>query len=222
MQGARRGRLDRRVHGAPWQRCARSIIPGRSLASLRRVRAASPSGRSLRAAAVPPYDRASPRQPRSRLPRQPDRLTAPGVQVCGVFWQPLFMARLICALTGTDSRSGNVECRRLGGSAADDPDGVVTPRQTAAAAGSDPLAGRPALGAVGVPGVGSGEQSRLHLPVRVDQIRIERCQRPLRIDGHLVEDGAENCSFPVQAVVGPLVAQVPGDSGDRTRATEFD
>jgi hypothetical protein len=32
-----------------------------------------------------------------RLPRKPDRLTAPGVQVCGVFWQPVFMARLIRA-----------------------------------------------------------------------------------------------------------------------------
>jgi hypothetical protein len=28
-------------------------------------------------------------------PKEPDRLTAPGVQVCGVFWQPVFMARLI-------------------------------------------------------------------------------------------------------------------------------
>jgi hypothetical protein len=54
-------------------------------------------GTLLRAAAVPPYDRASARQPRSRLPRKPDRLTAPGVQVCGVFWQPVFMARLIRA-----------------------------------------------------------------------------------------------------------------------------
>ena len=46
------------------------------------------------------------------------------------------------------------------------------------------------------------DPSCLHLPVPVDQIRIERYQRPLRIDGHLVEDGAENCSFSVQAVVG--------------------
>jgi len=42
MQGAQRGRLDRRVHGAPWRRCARSISAGRSLASLRRVRSAPP------------------------------------------------------------------------------------------------------------------------------------------------------------------------------------
>jgi hypothetical protein len=30
-------------------------------------------------------------------PKEPDLLTAPGVPVCGVFWQPVFMARLIRA-----------------------------------------------------------------------------------------------------------------------------
>jgi hypothetical protein len=54
-------------------------------------------------------------------------------------------------LTGTDPGSGKVECRGL----ADRPPTTrtvsSTPRQTAAAAGSDPPAGRPALGAEAFP-----------------------------------------------------------------------
>jgi hypothetical protein len=132
-------------------RCARSIFVGRSLASLRRVRAAPPSGRSLRAAVVPPYDRASARQPRpgSQETGPADRAWCAGLR--GLLAARVHGSAHPRPLIGTDPGSGKVECRRLGGSAADQPYGVVHAQADAAAAGSDPPAGRPAPGAGGVP-----------------------------------------------------------------------
>jgi len=125
MQGARRGRLDRRMHGVPWRHCARSIFVGRSLACLRRVRAAPPSGRSVRAAVVPPYDRASARQPRpgSQGTGPADRAWCAGLR--GLLAARVHGSAHPRPLIGTDPGSGKVECRRLGGSAADQPYGVV-------------------------------------------------------------------------------------------------
>jgi hypothetical protein len=88
--------LDWRVHGAPWRRCARSISVGPSLL----LSAVYGQRRRRNALRAPPLflpmighlpDSLDP------APKETGRLTAPGVQVCGVFWQPVFMARLIRA-----------------------------------------------------------------------------------------------------------------------------